>query len=261
MTIVTGKTIRREPKPVYTDNLTIEYVPPDNAEIGIKDLRLRSVSMHHVSALIPSYGFLNMKSTQTLAAWVSVRYASSTINTGTWPADTTVRFWPFMPRNTVQVTAMRMNVSTAGGAGNELRLNLYDGNDDTYGTAIDNAYFGWPRTKLLSTDWTFATDTTGIKSITLSSPLTLTKGRVYWMAMQNNNTSTKPSLTADTTGQQLVLGISPSTFTTEYYALQHAPGVYGPLPNDISVNPGYPNLQTSSVVCPSLQILFTFVSI
>lgn len=260
MTIVTGKTIRREPKPVYTDNLTIEYVPPDNAEIGIKDLRLRSVSMHHVSALILPYGFLNMKSTQTLAAWVSVRYGVPASSTGTWPADTNVRFWPFMPRNTVQVTAMRMNVSTAGGVGNEFRLNLYDGNDDTYGTAIDDAYFGWPRTKLLSTDWTFATDTTGIKSITLSPPLTLTKGRVYWMAMQNNNTSTTPNLTADV-AVPLTLGISPSTFTTVHFALRHDSGVYGPLPNDISVNPGYPVLQTSALACPTLQISFTFVSI
>lgn len=261
MTIVTGKTIRREPKPVDVDNTTIEYVPPSNTEIGIKDLRQRSVSMHHVAALIPNYGFLNMKSTAILGLWVSVRYGAPTNNTGTWPANTAIYIWPFMPRNTIQVNAMRMNVSTAGGSGNEMRVNLYDGNDNTYNIPIDDPYFGWPRIKLLATDWTFSTSTTGIKSITLSPPLILTKGRVYWFAIQNNNTSTKPNLTADTTGQQLPLGISPSSFTAENYALLYAPGVYENLPNDIYNYPSHSNLQPASIFAPTLQISFTFVSI
>lgn len=219
----------------------------------------RSVFQKHIGVFIPSYGFMNMKSSQQLGLWVDVRYGSITNTTGAWGADTNIRFWPFIPRNTVQVTAIRVNVSAAASAGNAMRFNIYDGNNETYGTGPDDAYYYWPRTKLLADDWLIDTTTTGVKSITLSSPLTLYRGKMYWFAMQNNNTgTTKPSLSACTTGQQFVLGQTASTFTSDIYALMLTGVAYGPLPNDIS--PSYANIATSTLVAPSVQIQYTYVS-
>ncbi|MEM2857219.1 MAG: hypothetical protein QW416_08980, partial [Candidatus Nitrosocaldaceae archaeon] len=160
--------------------------------------------------------------------------------------------------NTVQVNAIRVNVSTAASAGNAMRFNIYDGNNETYNTDPDNAYYYWPRTKLLDSDWIFDTTSTGIKSITLSPPLTLDRGKMYWFAMQNNNTGTnKPSLSACTTGQQFVLGQTASAFNTDHYALMITGVAYGPLPNDIS--PSYASLTTSSLFAPSVQIQYTYL--
>lgn len=244
---------------IKVDNTTIEYSPDQS--LRVKDLRPRSVSMHHISASILPYAFPNMRSMQILNLYASVHGIPQATPALTWPADLSIRFWPFILRNTIQVNTMRVNIVTAGGVGNEMRMNLYDSNDDTYGTPIDHQYFGWPRIKLLATDWTFDTSTTGIKSITLSPPLTLTKGRVYWYALQNNNVGTKPDLNLDVWPHRLLLGIG-SGFTESRHGLIYNSNVYQTLPSDISVSPGYGNLVvTATAYPPSLQFSFTFISI
>ncbi|MEM4317546.1 MAG: hypothetical protein QXQ68_05755, partial [Candidatus Nitrosocaldaceae archaeon] len=220
----------------------------------------RSVFQKHIGVLIPSYGFMNMKSSKQLGLWVDVRYAAVTnATTGAWPADTNIRLWPFIPRNTVQVNAVRVNVNTAASAGNAMRFNIYDGNGDSnYLTSPNDPYFYWPRTKLLDSDWIFDTTTTGIKSITLSPALILSQGKMYWFAMQNNNIgTTKPILSACTTGHQFVLGQTAPAINNDVYALMLTGVAYGPLPNDIS--PSYANIITSSLFAPSVQIQFNYL--
>ncbi|MEM1971185.1 MAG: hypothetical protein QXM92_01825 [Candidatus Anstonellales archaeon] len=218
-----------------------------------------SVFQKHLGILVPFYGFMNMRSSQQLGLWVDVRYGYVNTNTGAWPADTNIRFWPFILRNTVQVNAIRVNVSTAASAGNAMRFNIYDGNGDTsYFTSPDDPYFYWPRTKLLTNDWLIDTTTTGVKSITLSPALTLEKGKMYWFAMQNNNTgTTKPSLSACAATNQFILGLT-TTFTDVSCGLMLTGIVYGSLPNDIS--PYYANMATTSLIAPSVQIQYEYVS-
>ncbi|MEM1970949.1 MAG: hypothetical protein QXM92_00600, partial [Candidatus Anstonellales archaeon] len=137
---------------IKVDNTTIEYTPDQGLrvkDLGITTAKIadqavdtfkiarpaiipdhlftRSVMRKHLGIPAPNYALMNMRSTQQLGLWLNVYYGV-TAGSVTWPSDTNIRIWPFIPLNTIQVTDLRINITTAAGAGNELRLNLYDGN-------------------------------------------------------------------------------------------------------------------------------------
>ncbi len=108
-------------------------------------------------------------------------------------------YWiPFMVNRNTSVSAISINVATAGGTSQEVGI---------YNSNPNNLY---PNTLLGSV--TLATNTTGLRTGTLASAITLTPG-IYWIALASNGA---PTLTALNLSSLLTLAFSGVNAVTHY---------------------------------------------
>ncbi len=108
-------------------------------------------------------------------------------------------YWiPFTVNRNTTVSAMSINVSTAGGTSVDVGI---------YGSNPNNLY---PNTLLRSV--TLTTGTAGLRTGTLSTAITLTPG-IYWIALASNGA---PTLTALNLSSLLTLAFSGVNAVTHY---------------------------------------------
>ena len=127
-------------------------------------------------------------------------YAANAVATTTLAMTNNTSYWiPFAVNRRMTVSNISINVTTAS-AGSSENVGIYNSNPT-------NLY---PNTLLGSV--TLDTSTTGLKTGTLASAITLTPG-IYWIALASNGT---PTLTTLAVGSLLPLAYSTTTAVTHY---------------------------------------------
>jgi hypothetical protein len=126
-------------------------------------------------------------------------FAMTSTATTTLAMTNNTSYWiPFGVNRNITVNAISINVSTAGGTSETVGI---------YNSNLTNLY---PNTLLGSV--TLDTTTTGFKTGTLATAITLTPG-IYWIALASNGA---PTLTALAVGSLLPLAYSATTAVTHY---------------------------------------------
>ena len=127
-------------------------------------------------------------------------YAESAVATTLIGITNNISYWiPFALNRRTSVSAISINVSTASG-GSYVSVGIYS----SYLTSL------YPNTLLTSV--TLDTSSTGLKTGTLATSITLTPG-MYWIALASNSF---PVLTALSVGSLLPLTFSGTTAVTHY---------------------------------------------
>jgi hypothetical protein len=127
-------------------------------------------------------------------------FVASAVATTTLGMTNNTSYWiPFAVNKRTDVSAISINVSTAS-AGSSESVGIYNSN-------LASLY---PSTLLTSV--TLDTSSTGLKTGTLATTITLTPG-IYWIALASNGA---PTLTALAVGSLLPLAYSTTTAVTHY---------------------------------------------
>jgi len=127
-------------------------------------------------------------------------YAASSVATTTLAMLNNTSYWiPFALNRRINVSAISINVST-GSASTSENVGIYSSN-------LTSLY---PNTLLTSV--TLDTASTGLKTGTLATEITLTPG-IYWIALASNGA---PTLTALALGSLVPLAYSTTTAVTHY---------------------------------------------
>jgi hypothetical protein len=132
----------------------------------------------------------------------------ATITTGAPVAADYAWFAPFFVDQTVDVTAVGFNITTAGDATNQARLGLYSYSDGVPGTVLQQT--------------TIATDTTGMKTWTLSPAVSVDPGW-FFIAIAFQGTGALPQLRrqASATNFLFAARVDTATYTSETIVGQH----------------------------------------
>jgi len=135
-----------------------------------------------------------------------------------------MRAWPFMTSQAITLDRIAIHISSAAAAGNTARLGIYNDNGSLY-----------PGTLLLDAG-TVATDSTGIKTITISQALSA--NTLYWLA--GNASVNATTNNSQTYTIPMLLGVAATDFTT-FGSMYFVTSTYSTFPDII----GYLNFKYS----------------
>lgn len=111
-------------------------------------------------------------------SWINIkRWANSGVTSGTGLSTSTIFFERIDLSATTTFTDISLNVMTAS-AGATIRMAIYSGNDITNLSLVSGTDTG-----------DISAATTGDKTVTYASPVTLTKGTQYWRAIKFSSAS------------------------------------------------------------------------
>lgn len=123
-----------------------------------------------------------------------------------------VYYGPIKPPTQITIDQVAVEVTAAAAASSVLRIGLY------------NAGLDWQPTSLVQDFGTVASDSTGVKTITLGSPLTLAPGRYVTAILGNGTPTLRAVRVAGSDGVLVAVGTGP------FAGAWRGPQAYGALP-------------------------------
>jgi hypothetical protein len=166
------------------------------------DSSLRTIKHYYQDSwqFLPNFSSVTNPSPILVAGLRVCPYAANATATTTLAMTNNTSYWiPFAVNRRTSVSAISINVSTAS-----------SGSSESVGIYSSNLTSLYPNTLLTSV--TLDASSTGLKTGTLATAITLTPG-IYWIALASSGT---PTLTALAVGSLLSLAYSGTSAVTHY---------------------------------------------